>query len=492
MANRWRLEQLTVNYRTPAEIADVADEVLAEIDPPLRRRGRCAAPACGRALSGARPRPSWTTRWPRCWPRRPARWARADRGAGPGHPGGGPSGAVLGAPRARSGTRRAGRSGGRPDVAGGGAADREAKGLEFDAVVVVEPAEVLAESPRGANDLYVAITRSTQRLAVVHRRAAAGPARTRRRAPDRLIRRPGCHGPGEAGVMGCMRIGVPVKRALTAAPWPSRSPSCGCRAAFRGWAGPAATITPGVELRTPVVGGTSSPLRPGSSSATRDAVFLTYAARCTSSSDASGGIDGCTEPALPLGTPVTVFRTDGSPTLGSLAYSSWLAMQEIGETDPDLCLHNDLALVALDPWRRRLRSTRRSRSSAGRRGSTDGTQVGELVFGFASRTRRPRPPARQGITLGGSLRNHDVVMVPPPVEGDSGSGYLDAGGRAVGLLSSGVVLPVAGRPADVNGVSDLAAALAYASEHGELGRVELVAGNARSLLWTCRCRASLP
>jgi superfamily I DNA/RNA helicase len=43
-----------------------------------------------------------------------------------------------------------------------------AKGLEFDAVVLVEPAEVLAESPRGANDLYVALTRATQRLAVVH------------------------------------------------------------------------------------------------------------------------------------------------------------------------------------------------------------------------------------------------------------------------------------------------------------------------------------
>jgi superfamily I DNA/RNA helicase len=44
----------------------------------------------------------------------------------------------------------------------------KAKGLEFDAVVLVEPAEVLAESPRGANDLYVALTRATQRLAVVH------------------------------------------------------------------------------------------------------------------------------------------------------------------------------------------------------------------------------------------------------------------------------------------------------------------------------------
>jgi DNA helicase IV len=43
-----------------------------------------------------------------------------------------------------------------------------AKGLEFDAVLVVEPGELLAESPRGRGDLYVALTRATQRLAVVH------------------------------------------------------------------------------------------------------------------------------------------------------------------------------------------------------------------------------------------------------------------------------------------------------------------------------------
>ncbi|MDN5749258.1 MAG: ATP-binding domain-containing protein, partial [Pseudonocardia sp.] len=59
-----------------------------------------------------------------------------------------------------------------------------AKGLEFDAVVLVEPAEVLAESPRGANDLYVALTRATQRLAVVHAREL--PAMLHRLTP-RLI-----------------------------------------------------------------------------------------------------------------------------------------------------------------------------------------------------------------------------------------------------------------------------------------------------------------
>ncbi len=44
----------------------------------------------------------------------------------------------------------------------------EAKGLEFDAVTVVDPAAIIAESPRGANDLYVALTRPTQRLTVLH------------------------------------------------------------------------------------------------------------------------------------------------------------------------------------------------------------------------------------------------------------------------------------------------------------------------------------
>jgi DNA helicase IV len=44
----------------------------------------------------------------------------------------------------------------------------EAKGLEFDAVTVVDPAAIIAESPRGSSDLYVALTRPTQRLTVLH------------------------------------------------------------------------------------------------------------------------------------------------------------------------------------------------------------------------------------------------------------------------------------------------------------------------------------
>ncbi|WP_405777008.1 HelD family protein [Streptomyces sp. NBC_00859] len=47
-------------------------------------------------------------------------------------------------------------------------APRQAKGLEFDTVIVVEPGQILSGSPRGTSDLYVALTRATQRAGIVH------------------------------------------------------------------------------------------------------------------------------------------------------------------------------------------------------------------------------------------------------------------------------------------------------------------------------------
>jgi DNA helicase IV len=47
----------------------------------------------------------------------------------------------------------------------------EAKGLEFDSVVVLEPAEIVAAEPTraaGLRRLYVVLTRAVSRLAVVH------------------------------------------------------------------------------------------------------------------------------------------------------------------------------------------------------------------------------------------------------------------------------------------------------------------------------------
>jgi DNA helicase IV len=162
VANRWRLEQLTVNYRTPAEIAAVADDVLAAIEPGL------AAPRSVRS-TGVPPRAVAVD--PAGLDDAVAKIVMEESAeVGEGR-------TVVLAPLARVDALRE-RVVGSPDGAAGGEVDLEApvvvlpiaaaKGLEFDAVVLVEPAEVLAESPRGANDLYVALTRSTQRLAVVH------------------------------------------------------------------------------------------------------------------------------------------------------------------------------------------------------------------------------------------------------------------------------------------------------------------------------------
>jgi DNA helicase IV len=46
---------------------------------------------------------------------------------------------------------------------------RLVKGLEVDAAVVVEPARIVAEERQGVRSLYVALTRATKRIAVVHR-----------------------------------------------------------------------------------------------------------------------------------------------------------------------------------------------------------------------------------------------------------------------------------------------------------------------------------
>ncbi|GAA3347532.1 ATPase AAA [Amorphoplanes nipponensis] len=51
------------------------------------------------------------------------------------------------------------------------------KGLEYDHVVVVEPAEIVAAEPRGLHRLYVVLTRAVSRLSVVHAEPLPGPLR---------------------------------------------------------------------------------------------------------------------------------------------------------------------------------------------------------------------------------------------------------------------------------------------------------------------------
>jgi DNA helicase IV len=164
---RPRLETLTLNYRTPAEIMAVAAAVLAELDPP-------GEPPRSVRSTGARP---WRMRVERedfgaALARIAAdEAARLDDGTDAGRL------AVL-VPASRVDELGAAVRAILPDVGLGVEARlerrvvvlgvRQAKGLEFDTVLVADPARILAESPRGANDLYMALTRATRTLGVVH------------------------------------------------------------------------------------------------------------------------------------------------------------------------------------------------------------------------------------------------------------------------------------------------------------------------------------
>ena len=174
---RWRQERLTVNYRAPAEIMAVAADVLASVAPHL-------APPASVRETGNQP---WHLRVDQAdLPTRLAELVAAEAG----EVAGGRLAVLVPAGQARSlGERLAAALPGTTVAHGPAALDAavavltvtEAKGLEFDAVIVVEPASILAESPNGANNLYVALTRATQRLGVVH--AADLPATLSRLQP---------------------------------------------------------------------------------------------------------------------------------------------------------------------------------------------------------------------------------------------------------------------------------------------------------------------
>ncbi|HKR52530.1 MAG TPA: ATP-binding domain-containing protein, partial [Pseudonocardiaceae bacterium] len=154
VAQRWRLEQLTINYRNPAEIAELADAVLAALDVDI-------APPQSVRRTGVAPRAVRVAALPDELPVVVAEEAAAV-GAG--------RVAVLG-PAAQVDELRKivpTATGDELDAPVTVLTVTQAKGLEFDAVVLVDPAAMLAESPRGLNDLYVALTRSTHRLCIIH------------------------------------------------------------------------------------------------------------------------------------------------------------------------------------------------------------------------------------------------------------------------------------------------------------------------------------
>ncbi|GGY66368.1 DNA helicase [Streptomyces olivaceoviridis] len=140
--------QLTVNYRNPAEIAELAAKVLALAMPGSE------APSAVRS-TGVEPRFTVVEDV-----LEKTVGAEAERLLGLVD---GTVGVVVAMNRREEARRWLAGLGDRVVALG----SLEAKGLEYDATVVVSPAEIADESPAGLRVLYVALTRATQQLTVV-------------------------------------------------------------------------------------------------------------------------------------------------------------------------------------------------------------------------------------------------------------------------------------------------------------------------------------
>lgn len=148
VGDRWEHTRLDVNYRTPSEIMDVAADVLRTGQPDFQ-------PPRSVRSTGVRP-------WFLAADELPAAVARAAADETPER-----GRLAVIAPRALHAELATGlgvAAGAEPDLTRSVVLldPRQSKGLEFDAVIVVEPADF------GRSDLYVALTRATQRLGVVH------------------------------------------------------------------------------------------------------------------------------------------------------------------------------------------------------------------------------------------------------------------------------------------------------------------------------------
>jgi len=140
--------ELTVNYRNPSEIAELAGKVLALAMPGSR-------PPSAVRSTGLRPRFAVAGR--KLGDTVRAEAARLLRRVD------GTVGVVVAMDRREEARRWLAGLGDRVVALG----SLEAKGLEYDATLVVSPAEIADESPAGLRVLYVALTRATRELTVI-------------------------------------------------------------------------------------------------------------------------------------------------------------------------------------------------------------------------------------------------------------------------------------------------------------------------------------
>ena len=228
-----------------------------------------------------------------------------------------------------------------------------------------------------------------------------------------------------------------------------------------------ATIHPGVQTNTAGAGQcTANFIYQGGGD-----VYIGQAAHC-SGTGAATDTNGCDAGTLPLGTEVQV---DGASRPGTLAYSSWIAMQARGETDPDACAFNDLGLVKLHPDD--VANVNPSIPGFGGPTGVGGVSgTGETVYSYGNSSLRGGVTLlspKQGVLIQneGNGWSHTVLTVSPGIPGDSGSAFINGSGQAIGTLSTLQLAPLVGG----NGVSDVAKEIAYMQANGLAG-VSLVNG----------------
>jgi hypothetical protein len=201
-------------------------------------------------------------------------------------------------------------------------------------------------------------------------------------------------------------------------------------------------------------------------------VYLGQAAHC-SGTGAATDTNGCTSQSLPLGTPVEV---TGASRPGTLVYNSWLTMQAKGESNADACAYNDLALVKIDPAD--VASVNPSVPGFG--GPTGVGTVGGLgstVYSYGNSELRggvTKLSPKQGVIVQnpGNGWSHNAYTLTPGVPGDSGSGFMNGSGAAIGVLSTVELAPAAGS----NNFGDIGKEIAYMHANSSFSGTHLVPG----------------
>jgi hypothetical protein len=202
-------------------------------------------------------------------------------------------------------------------------------------------------------------------------------------------------------------------------------------------------------------------------------VYLGQAAHC-SSTGGQTSTDGCETGSQPIGTPVEI---EGASRPGTLVYNSWLTMQARGETDPDTCAFNDLALVRVDATD----VPNVNPSVPGFGGPTglgpSSAMLGDTVYSYGNSSLRfgigPLKP-KQGTVVQseGNGWSRTVLTATPGIPGDSGSGFMSGSGEAIGVLSTLQIAPLAG----TNGVGDLRHEIEYMHANSSFTGTNLVPG----------------